>query len=67
AVQTSLDALPNDELAVAAALSAVRHVHDADIDGILEKNRLHEFIDGLQIDFGAVHNAISETWFLPRT
>ena len=67
AVQESLDALPNDELAVAAALSALRHVRDADIDAILARERLHEFIDGLQVDFGAVHDAIEQTWFLPRS
>ena len=38
----------------------------ADIDAILARERLHEFIDGLQVDFGAVHDAIEQTWFLPR-
>ncbi len=65
AVEESLDELPQDERAVAAALAALRHVRDADIDGILRKERLHQFIDDMQVDFSEVHEAIAQTWFQP--
>ena len=64
-LQASLDELPQDERAVAAALSALRHARDADIDEILARERLHEFVDALQVDLGEVHTAIQNTWFLP--
>jgi len=66
AVQASLDALPRDDVPVARTLSILRRVREVDVKAMLGKDGLFEFIDQLQIEFGAVHDAIEETWFLPR-
>lgn len=65
ALQTSLDELPRDEVAVDAAFAALRHVREAKVGAILAKDQLYEFIDALQVEFNELHNLIQKTWFVP--
>jgi uncharacterized alpha-E superfamily protein len=66
-VQVNLEALPQNDLAVASALAVLRHVRDVDVDAMLDKSGLFDFVDAMQIEFNDLHEAIQQTWFLPVT
>ena len=51
--------------AVASTLAAFRHARDVDVDEILDKSMLFDFIDTMQIEFNELHEAIQRTWFVP--
>lgn len=65
AVEESLAQLPRNEVAVAQALATLRHVREVDVDAILDKSGLFDFVDAMQIEFIELHDAIQATWFLP--
>lgn len=65
AVQTSLEDLPHNDVAVARALAALRHVRDIDVDAVLDKRGLFDVIDALQVEFNELHEVVRQTWFLP--
>ncbi len=64
-LQLSLEALPQNEVAVASTLAAFRHVRDVDVDAMLDKSGVFDFIDTMQIEFNELHDAIQRTWFVP--
>jgi uncharacterized alpha-E superfamily protein len=63
-VLACLEHLPRNEQAVAAALTALGHVREADVPELLESG-LFDFIDAMQIEFNGLHDVIRDTWFLP--
>lgn len=65
AAQASLDALPRDEVPVARILSVLRRVREAKMQAVMVDGKLFDFIDQLQVEFNALHDAIETTWFLP--
>ncbi len=65
AVEAGLEQLPRNEVAVAQALAALRHVREVDVDAILNKSDLFDFIDAMQVEFSELHDVIRSTWFLP--
>lgn len=56
--------LPRYDEPIRSVTQLRRRVQDARISGLL-KEGLHEFIDEIQIDLGAVHDQIAATWFTP--
>jgi uncharacterized alpha-E superfamily protein len=64
-VQMSLEALPQNDVAVASVLAALRHARDVDVDAMLDKSGLFDFVDAMQIEFNELHEAMRRTWFLP--
>ena len=66
-VVEALADLPANDLAVAQANAALRHVREADVDTIVSKSTLYNFIDDIQQEIGGVHAGIQETWFLPAS
>ncbi len=61
--QIALETLPHNEIPLRLAMQARRHALDADVDKLITRNQLHEFMDRLQLDISQLHNAISECWF----
>ncbi len=59
-------ALPEPDAVIRSAQTARRRTLEADISQIIG-SQLHEFIDGLQLMIGSIHNQIAETWFLPSS
>lgn len=58
--------LPGSDAVIRSAQTARRRTLEADISRIIG-SQLHEFIDGLQLMIGSIHNQIAETWFLPSS
>lgn len=64
-VERSVVTLPRSDMSqgvLASLQGRVRNVATADLD----LNGIHDLMDSLQLDISNVHNAISETWFLPE-
>lgn len=62
-VQDALDPLPRNEIPLRLVVQARRHVQEADVDTLITDDRLHDFLDTLQLDIGEIHGAIADTWF----
>ncbi|MGR8920036.1 MAG: alpha-E domain-containing protein [Gammaproteobacteria bacterium] len=65
AARAALSRLPRSKPAVDAAQAALQRVGAADVETVLEKGRLYELVDELQIEFSDVDEAIRQNWFLP--
>jgi len=63
--EDALSRLPRNELPLRLSAEARRHVLDADIERMVASQALHDFMDRVQVDIGALHAAIAECWF-PR-
>ena len=61
----AVEELPGNERVHARVAALLRRVRDADVDAILDKRDLFDFIDGLQVEFGDLHAEIQSSWFLP--
>lgn len=64
-VSKVLGKLPNNSNVADLVDEARRHVMQSRIADLVEEG-LTEYIDRLQIKFAAIHDAIRQTWFLPR-
>ncbi|MEM7543168.1 MAG: alpha-E domain-containing protein [Pseudomonadota bacterium] len=64
-VAEALSDLPVSDRALAQANAALRHVRSADVDMIVAKSTLYDFIDDLQREISEIHASIQTTWFLP--
>ena len=60
-----IDDLPNHTRAADQIAKTYRAIKHANIEKLLE-NGLFKLIDDLQVEIGEIHQAILETWFLPR-
>lgn len=63
-VEDSVSGLPRNEAALRIIGRLKRSLTTSDV-GALDQDELHTFIDELQITIGELHQALSETWFLP--
>lgn len=61
--ENALECLPRNVIPLRVAIQARRHVLDADVDKLLADDRLHEFMDRLQLEIGGLHEAVAECWF----
>lgn len=61
--ENALEDLPRNEIPLLVAIQARRHVLDADVDELVSDERLHEFMDRLQLEIAGLHEAIAECWF----
>lgn len=67
-VEACVQKFPNNEDTLRAIASTQRRVKEANIIELLnDSNRLHAFIDQLQLEIATAHNQITLTWFLPVT
>jgi len=64
-ISNVVDSLPNNSKAIDRIAKTYRSIKHANIEKLLE-NGLFLFIDELQVEIGALHTAIAETWFLPK-
>ncbi|MDZ7686542.1 MAG: alpha-E domain-containing protein [Gammaproteobacteria bacterium] len=55
--------LPRSDEVTRAINHTQRLVSGAKVAELLENTRLHEFIDGVQLDLNAIHDRVSATWF----
>jgi len=62
-VQEALERLPRNEVPLRLVMQARRHALGADVDQLISEDRLHDFIDTLQLDIAEIHEAIVDTWF----
>lgn len=61
--ENALESLPRNEIPLLVAIQARRHVLDTDVDELVSDERLHEFMDRLQLEIAGLHEAIAECWF----
>ncbi|MEX0617581.1 MAG: alpha-E domain-containing protein [Pseudohongiellaceae bacterium] len=64
AAQSSVEDLPHNENVLRQVALALRHAREAKIPELLDGG-LFQYLDELQVQIGAVHIRIAETWFLP--
>jgi len=64
-ISNVVDDLPNHEKALKKIGKTYRSIKHANIEKLLDDG-LFVFIDDLQVEIGAIHKAIAETWFLPK-
>lgn len=62
-VQEAVERLPRNEKPLRLVMQARRHAQDADVDQLIHEDRLHDFIDTLQLDIAEIHVSIVDTWF----
>ncbi|MFO8153638.1 alpha-E domain-containing protein [Thioalkalivibrio sp.] len=62
-VRGAIERLPRNEVPLRLALQARRHVLKAEVDQLIDDDRLHDFIDALQQEIAGLHGAIVDTWF----
>jgi uncharacterized alpha-E superfamily protein len=55
--------LPHNDLPLRSITHIYRIINDTDLNKLMVTNRLHSFIDEIQIDLGDIHNQVSQTWF----
>ena len=68
AAEENLARLPRSESACKALATVKRAVRRADITALaVSGEKLHAFVDRLQIGLGRTHGQIADTWFLPDT
>jgi uncharacterized alpha-E superfamily protein len=60
----SLRSLPRYEAALRGVLRLQRVIAEVDPQ-LADAAQLHDFIDSIQVDLGAIHEQIALTWFLP--
>lgn len=60
-----IDDLPNHEKPLNQIAKTYRAIKHANIEKLLQDG-LFKFIDDLQVEIGAIHQAIAQTWFLPK-
>ena len=63
-VSKVLTKLPNNSAVAEVVEEARRHVMQSQVADLVEEG-LTDYIDYLQIKFAAIHDKISQTWFLP--
>lgn len=65
-IKESLSQLPHHDEPLHTLATIQRKIDQVSVSELLEKQTLHDFIDGLQLDFANIHQAINDTWFLPQ-
>jgi uncharacterized alpha-E superfamily protein len=62
-VQHCCSELPLNDLPLRSISQALRGIESNDVIKLLNESKLHEFIDEVQLDFGAIHEQVANTWF----
>lgn len=57
--------LPNNDECLRVLATTRRRVQEAELPEILERGQLFEYVDKLQLDIAAIHDAVTSNWFLP--
>ncbi|MGH1470743.1 MAG: alpha-E domain-containing protein [Cellvibrionaceae bacterium] len=65
ALVSCLNKLPEGDEVLKAVAAAQRHVKMIDVEKVLAEDRLHEFIDTIQLDIASINNEVAKKWFLP--
>ena len=55
--------LPHNDLPLRSITHLSRIINETNLDKLMASNRLHAFIDDIQIDLGEIHNQVCSTWF----
>lgn len=55
--------LPHNDLPLRSITHLSRIINETDLDKLMASNRLHAFIDDIQIDLGNIHSQVEQTWF----
>ena len=55
--------LPRNDTASRAITHAQRVIGSSDVSKLLQTEKLHEFIDEVQLDLADIHTAVHDTWF----
>jgi uncharacterized alpha-E superfamily protein len=63
-ISRELDTLPGSTRALAAADHCLVHLTEADVSLLaVEPEKLHQYIDDIQLDISQLHDQIADTWF----
>ena len=65
-VSRALMELPRYELAMAGCAHVQQLLEDADVSALVSEG-LHEYVDALQVGIASLHDALTETYFVPAT
>ncbi|MGI9304507.1 MAG: alpha-E domain-containing protein [Gammaproteobacteria bacterium] len=65
AIQQSLMLLPRSDMPLRAVARTQRLLAETDIDSLFDKG-LHQYMDDLQAEIGAIHGQITKTWFVQQ-
>ena len=65
-VSRALMELPRYELAMAGCAHVQQLLEDADVSALVAEG-LHEYVDALQVGIASLHDALTETYFVPAT
>lgn len=55
--------LPRNDLPLRSVLHTRRIINEIDFNKLMESNRLHTFIDDVQVDLAELHLQVAQTWF----
>ena len=62
-VMACCEALPNNVLAKRSVRRGQKAINSCHVPRLLEKARLHEFIDAVQLDLADIHDQVVTSWF----
>ncbi|TVP88407.1 MAG: alpha-E domain-containing protein [Thioalkalivibrio sp.] len=62
-VRGAIERLPRNEVPLRLAMQTRRHVLKAEVEQLIKEDRLHAFIDTLQLEIAGVHDALADNWF----
>ena len=62
-IERCLDYLPNNDKPLRQVTRIKRHVHQQEVQTLRQAD-IHDVIDDIQLEFGKVHHAVNERYFL---
>lgn len=62
-LESSFSRLPHNDLSLRSINHSRRVINEADVEKLMDSNRLHTFIDEIQIDLAEIHTQVAQTWF----
>ena len=63
-IRRQLESLPGSSQALIAAQHCLDHLTEADVSVLAsEPDKLHQYIDDIQVDISQLHDRIADTWF----
>lgn len=62
-LEHSFSKLPHNDPALRSLTHISRIINETDVEKLMATNRLHNFIDKLQVDLADIHTQVAQTWF----
>jgi len=62
-LEACFNRLPHNDLPLRSILHLRRLINEVSASNLMESNRLHSFIDDVQVELADIHNQVAQTWF----